>query len=266
MARAFYERRRSFLAVFMKLRDQVPSASKQASMALRMHAREGDLKWISLIMWAGGDPRSVVPDLKYLKYEYTDGTALEDAVQYGQLEALKKFKVNSKTDDLNSLISIPCFQKEEAVVEYLLKLGADPNRELMQRLISNFARGLIEDRYGLYPYTEMKCLEKAVAHGGNWHPSEEKEFHYLRKAICKAEPNEVVRCLKRLIDSHVIEHDVFKRLLDAPEMRKFLKQKIMFMVPLRRLAGYNLDSRGRPRVRPTQAAASVVGGDKFVGG
>ena len=49
----------------MGLRDTLPSARLQATMALRLHAREGNLKWVSLLMWAGADPHLSVPDLEY---------------------------------------------------------------------------------------------------------------------------------------------------------------------------------------------------------
>jgi ankyrin repeat protein len=86
----------------MDLRDRVPSARRQAAMALRVHAREGNLKWVSLLLWAGADPRLRVAIRNErepgTETEEDGGTALEDAVIYGQAEAIKNLsRIRPKT-------------------------------------------------------------------------------------------------------------------------------------------------------------------------
>jgi hypothetical protein len=254
MARALGEKHREFLGVYIKLRDRVPSARHQASVALRTYVREGDLKWVSLMLWAGADPRARVQDLKYLNYGFEPSTALEDAVFYGHVELVRKFKLNPKIDDVDSLLSLCSVNPEEKMLQMLLKAGGNPNygngeENVMQRLIGHFAGSVSRDLWCWFPGSAIRCLELAVSYGGRWQPIDESAFYFLRKAIAKAERNTMVRSLNRLINSHVIEQDVFKRLVDTPPMKKFLDSKIMWMVPLRRFAGHNLDSRGRPRVR-----------------
>ena len=56
IARAFRYKHREFLGVYMSVRDTVPTARRQATMALRYHAADGNLKWVSLLLWAGADP------------------------------------------------------------------------------------------------------------------------------------------------------------------------------------------------------------------
>jgi hypothetical protein len=63
IARAFRDKHREFLGIYMSVRDQLPTARKQAAMALRYHASAGNLKWVSLLLWAGADPREPVPRL-----------------------------------------------------------------------------------------------------------------------------------------------------------------------------------------------------------
>ena len=69
IAHALRNRRRDFLGIYMDIRDRVPSARKQAAMALRVHCREGNLRWVSLLLWAGVDPRAKVPDMEWSKPE-----------------------------------------------------------------------------------------------------------------------------------------------------------------------------------------------------
>ena len=76
IARAFQDRHRDFLGIYMDVRDTVPSARMQAAMALRYHVREGNLKWVSLLLWAGADPRLAVPDLERKPAKEFMGTAL----------------------------------------------------------------------------------------------------------------------------------------------------------------------------------------------
>ena len=137
----------------------------------------------------------------------------------------------------------------------LLDAGADPNHgtgedNVMQRLIGNFVWSLSDKPWSSYPDTAIKCLELAVANGGRWRPDDDSLFECFRKAIWKRERNSMVRYLNQMVKAGVIEQDVFKRLMDTPQMKAFLDSKIMWMVPLRRFAGYILDSRGRRLATP----------------
>jgi hypothetical protein len=96
IAKAFRDKHREFLGIYMGLRDQVPSARKQAAMALRRHAEEGNLKWVSLLLWAGADPRLAVPriDRRDWEEEAEAETALHEAVRHGQVEIVKKIGID----------------------------------------------------------------------------------------------------------------------------------------------------------------------------
>jgi hypothetical protein len=48
IAKAFRNKQREFLEIYMGLRDRIPSARKQAAMVLRHRAEDGNLKWVSL--------------------------------------------------------------------------------------------------------------------------------------------------------------------------------------------------------------------------
>lgn len=66
-ARAFASRVRTTLRPFVEYRRAHPELAhelqKQADMALRYFCREGNLKWVSLMLWAGADPRVAGPAL-----------------------------------------------------------------------------------------------------------------------------------------------------------------------------------------------------------
>ncbi len=72
-AEAFGAKVRTALRPFLDYKQAHPELAtqlrEQLDCALRYFCGEGDLKWVSLLMWAGGDPRSRGP---CLRKEYTE--------------------------------------------------------------------------------------------------------------------------------------------------------------------------------------------------
>jgi hypothetical protein len=52
LAAALCSRIRTALAIYMRYKDRFPSFQEQVNIALRHHCREGNLKWVSLMLWA----------------------------------------------------------------------------------------------------------------------------------------------------------------------------------------------------------------------
>ncbi len=128
LASALRWRRRAALGTYMRLRKVMPQLKTQVNMALRHHAAAGDLKWVSLLLWAGADARAQVPklDSDYPEDEERKGTALADAVLHGHVEIVRKFKIDPKKDDLNGLLHATWLRANREIIEMLIELGADP--------------------------------------------------------------------------------------------------------------------------------------------
>ena len=62
LAQALCQRIRTALGVFKRYREFRPALQRQADIALRYHCKEGNLKWVSLMLWAGADAYSLGPD------------------------------------------------------------------------------------------------------------------------------------------------------------------------------------------------------------
>ena len=91
IARAFRYKHREFLGICMSVRDTVPTAKRQATMALRYHAADGNLKWVSLLLWAGADSRLSVPRMDDSDVDEEDlETALVAAVRRVSSMSLRK--------------------------------------------------------------------------------------------------------------------------------------------------------------------------------
>jgi hypothetical protein len=62
LAYALCSKIRPALGLFKRYEDRFPSFKEQANIALRNHCREGNLKWVSLMLWGGADPYAKGPD------------------------------------------------------------------------------------------------------------------------------------------------------------------------------------------------------------
>ena len=61
----------------------------QADMALCYFAKEGNLRCVGLLLWAGARPDAKIPE-DDSKPEFSDSCALEEAARAGHLDVLKK--------------------------------------------------------------------------------------------------------------------------------------------------------------------------------
>ena len=115
------------------------------------------IQWVSLLLWAGADPRWIVPDLEYDPPNENLGSALEDAVKYSRIEIVKKIGIDPARDNPSALLGECWMCRSPELVRLLIEAGADPNSQegewnAMQSLVRNFewsldsSFGEIEDR------------------------------------------------------------------------------------------------------------------------
>jgi hypothetical protein len=87
------------------------------------------MKWISLLTWAGANPRSLGPDLddRYADDPDCHTTAPREACSKGSLDAPKKLKPDPRSDNLSDLLQAAALSDSKELIDYLLHLGAQPN-------------------------------------------------------------------------------------------------------------------------------------------
>jgi hypothetical protein len=108
---AFREKVRTALRPFVEYKkahaEAAPTLQGQADRALRHFCYEGDIKWVSLLLWAGANPRTRGPDMDERWVDDPDchTTALQQACYNGSLDILLKLKPDPQTDDLSKLVS-----------------------------------------------------------------------------------------------------------------------------------------------------------------
>ena len=251
IARAFRYKHREFLGVYMSVRDTVPSALRQATMALRYHAADGNLKWVSLLIWAGADPRLPVPRMDDSDVDEEDlDTALVAAVRRGQFDVVKKIGIDPARDDVTALINEYCFSPNPELLEFLIKLGADVRKpagddNAMRWAFSAFEWSL-DSAFRSYSRCEdaLRCIEILAANGARWRPDNPYRLSCLRRAIAKATAYDAIQHLQRVIKSGAIEQPFFQDLMRTPRMKEILKQTYPGVINLREYARY-IGSRSR---------------------
>jgi hypothetical protein len=254
---AFGARVRTALRPFIDYRRAHPELAaqlqEQLDCALRHFCETGDLKWASLLMWAGGDPRSLGP---CLEKEYTEDpecytSGLEEACHSENLDVLKKLKPDPKRDNLSKLLHCAAIGARKETLEYLLEIGANPNDK------SNGGSSALDTalwrlglaRLDMYRSKRLKslsdiwpaldCVRELVAHHAIWNPNDAHNVNWLRRALLECEPDVTIELLQIFRKHNACPAERVHRLLGTPRMREQLKPRTDALLRL----GIHLDAR-----------------------
>jgi len=239
-ALAFREKIRTALRQFVEYKkahpELAPQLQEQADRALRHFCYEGDLKWVSLLLWAGANPRSRGPTLdeRWIDEPECHTTALKEACSKGSLEILKRLKPDPKVDDLSELLSSAAIATSKELIEYLLGLGANPNdREnggssalnhcFWHLGFANVHAWLEKRAMTKYDVREtFECITVLVTRGALWKPETRNGLNSLRQTLYKCEPAVTVDLVKLLARNKAAQEETLEQLLDAPRMKQHL--------------------------------------------
>jgi ankyrin repeat protein len=228
--RAFLDCKRAHPELAIQLQEQIDCA-------LRYFCDEGDLKWVCLLMWAGGDARSCGPVLNQENTEdpecFTSG--LKEACHSENLDVLKKLKPNPDRDNLSELLHCAAIWRRSATLEYLLELGAPPNdkanggssaldtvlHDLRFLLIAAHGTNRLNSRYEVRQVFD--CVPALVSHGAAWRPDTGYELASLRRALLEFEPSVTIDVLQIFRKHNVCSAETVRRLVGTPQMREHLK-------------------------------------------
>jgi ankyrin repeat protein len=246
-AAAFGERVRTALRAFLDCRQKHPELAKQLQeqldCALRHFCYEGDLKWVSLLTWAGADPRSWGPALEK---DYTEDpecytTGLREACSAGRADIVKKFKPTKDKDNLSDLLNWAAFSVDKETIRYLLDQGADPNEKRDSEssgLDSALARlntfdihrtGGLRSKYSVYK--EMDCIGELLSRGARWNPDRD-HMNWLRKTLIESEPELTIALLELFRKHNACSADQVHRLIDTPRMQEHLASQSLQLLRL----------------------------------
>ena len=200
---------------------------------LRYFAYQADLKWISLLMWAGANPRSLGPDLddRYENDPDCHTTAFLEACSKGSLDAVKKLKPDPARDNLSDLLRAAALSDSRELIDYLLALGAQPNDKpnggssALDRCLSHlpwedhntFLSKQLASKYALQG--GLARIERLLEAGAQWRPDDASDMKSVRQTLCKCEAAVSVALVKAFVKHRSAPEELLEELLDTPRMR-----------------------------------------------
>ncbi len=260
---AFGERIRTALRPFVEYKRAHPDLAvqlqEQVDCALRYFCSKGDLKWVSLLMWAGGDPRSRGP---CLNEEYTEDpecytSGMEEACRSENPDVLKRLKPDPSRDNFPELLRQAAFWPRKATLEYLLQIGANPNDKTSggSSALDAALRYLSFVRFDPYGSKRLKskydvsraldCVRELLAHGAVWNPGENHDLNSLRRTLLECEPEVTVELLQMFRKHNACPAERVHKLLGTPKMKEHLRPQTNALLRL----GIHLDARPNLNLR-----------------
>lgn len=258
-AEAFGARVRTALRPFLECKKAHPELAtalqEQLDCALRYFCSEGDLKWVSLLIWAGGDARSLG---RVLQKDYTSDpechtSGLREACYSGKVEVIKKLKPEVDRDDLHDLLHCAAVSGQRDALHYLLELEVSPNNKenggssaldtalWHLDVFDPHQDGELRSSYTVH--AAMECIAELLAHGARWNP-ESYGLTSLRKALMKCQPEVTIELLQLFRKYNACAAEQVHKLLGTPRMREHLASQAWHLSQL----GLTLEGKGTLRM------------------
>ena len=201
-----------------------------------------NLKWVSLLLWAGADPRSPGPLLEHAEDEHaqdpeTHTTAFGEACTWGHTEILKKLNPDPTRDDFGALLEKAAFFARRDTMAHVLTLGATPNNKAnggsaaLEACIRHLGWENIDavlhrhgKNYQTPSYTVSRtrdAIRLLVEHGALWKP-DASSLNDARRILYKIEPQVTVELAGLLVKHQACDHGVLRDFLRPPRMEQHL--------------------------------------------
>jgi hypothetical protein len=243
LAWALCNRIRTALPIFKRYRERFASFQEQANVALRHHCKEGNMKWVSLLIWAGADPLAPGEAEPNKELDPEDGglSAVGFAMLYGRYDifSIKKLTIPIDHPAAYDLLKYGCDGQGFPIIEKLLHQGLNPNDQedggcsAIQRLVErlewdrsrDYFTGNPKDRAGdsQRARERMRIVHLLAKHGARWRPSD-GDLRSARRSLLKMKPDYTVEfawimqrfggCAKEKIES----------LVKTPTMKRHLSR------------------------------------------
>ncbi len=238
-------------------------------MALRQFCHDGNLKWVSLLIWGGADPRSRGPRLEYADDPGMDTSAFYEACLAGHAEILKRLKPDPARDDLGKLLEDAAVFARRESMAFLLSLGANPNNKpdggsgALEACIrhlgwEDFDRVL--HRYGPKCQTPAhkvsntrEAIRLLVDHGAVWKP-DPSTVNDVHRILYKIEPAVTVELVGLLTAHKACDAAFLHEFLRKPRMRGHLASCERQMARW----GLTLDGRRKSEIRDATPPSPYV--------
>jgi hypothetical protein len=259
---AFCAKVRTALRPFLNIKQAHPDIAadlqEQLDRALRHFSREGDLRWVSLLLWAGADPRSIGPNGMDENDPEAYVSALQQTAAFRRVEILKKFRLSRERDDLSRLLHEASFGQSSDILLYLLQLGARPN-DRANGGSSSLSRclhfmhfegiGVPGNALRRTIYSVAESLRKILLlaeHGAIWNPEDRYEMNRVRRTLLECEPEVSIALFKIFVPNKVCSQENWKSLFASVRFRQHLEKESWWLARLK-LKGFAAGPAGKKK-------------------
>jgi ankyrin repeat protein len=240
LAYALCRRERPMLGILKRYQDRFPSFREQANIALRHHCREGNVKWVALMLWAGADPYARGPDEPEDEY-YSDGesyNALELAALWDHFEVfkLKAISLDRTHSELRNLLAYACHSDKADLVKKLLEIGFRPT-DVDDRGSSMIQGLLCGMSWHLYRFTDpffketdvdtdksreaIKMIHMLARAGAVWQPTT-REIADARRSLLKMKSDYIMEFIWIMSEYQACSKESIRSLIAKPAVRGLL--------------------------------------------
>ncbi|MBZ0266231.1 ankyrin repeat domain-containing protein [bacterium] len=239
LAKALCDRVRITIGIYKKYRKKFASFDEQLNIALRYHCAEGDMKWISLLLWAGADPyKKGMPNPYEKHHPDLMTTALEEAAWKGYLKVfeMKQITLSADMPIAYDILQDSCYSKTTEVLTYLLDIGLKPaeavncGSDLIKVCILSMTWAapdyhslrIRNNKDNYVARRKLDMLKLLMQNGAKWVPEDRYEINSVRRSLLKMHPDYTVKFVQLLgkykaTDSANVEH-----LLGTPAVKRLL--------------------------------------------
>ncbi len=240
LAWALCSRIRTTLAIFKRYQDRFPSFREQVNIALRYHCKEGNLKWVSLMLWAGGDPYAEGADSPDDIDSEDYRNALELAALYGHFDVfkLKAIRLSPEHPGADKLLRNACFNAKPELLKMLLEKGFSPRyledkgssliNSLLSRMSWNFnlwTRTREEKDIDGHDAREfIKMIHMLARSGAKWEPRDKGEINYIRRSLLKMRSDYILEFVWIMSEYKACPRDAVDDLIKTPAMRSLVSK------------------------------------------
>lgn len=237
---------RPVLGLLKRLAPTRPELMEQADLALRVHARDGNAKWVSLMLWVGADPWARGPEdideevpEDAVDEDYSN--AMEILVSRGQIEVLKRKKQLVTPDparpEAARLLESACYAPDGQVLSLLVERGHRPRDlpDLGTSAIAGLVNSMRLDFHFFRPSPwanaalgpscareHLRMLHILVAHGAKWLPAHKGGIGDLRRSMLKLGPPYILEFLWLMQHYRAARRGDARDLLRTPAMTRHL--------------------------------------------
>lgn len=231
LAEALCSRIRTALRIYKHYRDRFPTFPEQANIALRHHCKDGNLKWVSLMLWAGADPYAPGPDSPQQQPDSeSDISAVELAALHGKLEvlALKQLRLGPTCRRADKLVYWACCSQSADLLQRLLHLefpvndqpnGGSSHIETVLNYMGWWSPRNRKSEDSPGARERMKMVYLLVTHGARWIPGNKSDMNRLRRCMLGLTPDYTLELVWLMAKHGACQRSVIEELLKTGTIR-----------------------------------------------